>query len=206
MEKNTKDRRINKFNSFKMFIRLFVAIAFFINCAFVNVAFMKENKYDSTFETLSTVKKNNSNVQPGRLNISLLYGDEKVQSEYPDGVYYYTHSTMSGFIRLEPSDLDYDLTDITVTLSMPKQYVEKDSISIPKFFTDSSDTKYEILPVEEDENNYSISIHFDVYDKTQTLVLPFMLSFLDDVVPDNYRLPVTAAVSCSAEPTAPQYL
>ena len=31
--------------------------------------------------------------------------------------------------------------------------------------------------------------------RTQTLVLPFVLSFLDDVVPDNYRLPVTASVS-----------
>ena len=26
-------------------------------------------------------------------------------------------------------------------------------------------------------------------------MLPFTLSFLDDVVPDNYRLPVTASVS-----------
>ncbi|MDO4377906.1 MAG: prealbumin-like fold domain-containing protein [Erysipelotrichia bacterium] len=203
MEKNKKDRKVNEFNPFKMFVCLFVAIAFFMNCAFANVAFMKENKYDSSFEASSTVKKNNSDVQPGILNISLLYGDEKNQSEYPNGVHYYTHSTMSGYIRLEPSDLDHDLTDITVTLSMPKQYVEKDSVSIPKFNIDSSNTKYEILPVTEDENNYSISIHFDVYDKTQTLVLPFMLSFSDDVVPDNYQLPVTASTSCSTESTTP---
>ncbi|MFR5761832.1 MAG: hypothetical protein ACLUFI_09715 [Oscillospiraceae bacterium] len=31
--------------------------------------------------------------------------------------------------------------------------------------------------------------------QTATLMLPFTLSFLDDVVPDNYRLPVTASVS-----------
>lgn len=41
------------------------------------------------------------------------------------------------------------------------------------------------------------------YDKTQTLVLPFLLSFLDDVVPDNYELPVTASVSCSNAETEP---
>ena len=49
------------------------------------------------------------------------------------GVGYYTHSTMAGFIRLEPKDLDADPTGLTVTLSMPKQYVEKNSIRIPPF-------------------------------------------------------------------------
>lgn len=111
------------------------------------------------------------------------------------GVGYYTHSTMAGFIRLEPKDLDEDPTNLTVTLSMPKQYVEKDSIRIPPFSTNSTVTQYEIGSVEENGENYSISIYFTVYDRTQTLMLPFTLSFLDDVVPDNYRLPVTASVS-----------
>ena len=110
------------------------------------------------------------------------------------GVGYYTHSTMAGFIRLEPRDLDEDPTNLTVTLSMPKQYVEKDSIRIPPFSTNSTVTQYEIGSVEENGENYTISIYFTVYDRTQTLMLPFTLSFLDDVVPDNYRLPVTASV------------
>ena len=131
----------------------------------------------------------------GMLNVSLLYGDQKPQSDYPDGVSYYTHTNMSGYLRLEPSGLETDLTDVTVTLSIPKQYVEKDSVSIPRFNTNSSATEYEILPVEEDGENYYARIHFTTYDKTQTLVLPFVLSFLDDVVPDNYELPVTAFVS-----------
>ena len=111
------------------------------------------------------------------------------------GVGYYTHSTMAGFIRLEPRDLDADPTGLTVTLSMPKQYVEKDSIRIPPFSTNSTVTEYTIGSVEENGENYTISIYFTVYDRTQTLMLPFTLSFLDDVVPDNYRLPVTASVS-----------
>ena len=111
------------------------------------------------------------------------------------GVGYYTHSTMAGFIRLEPRDLDEDPTNLTVTLSMPKQYVEKDSIRIPPFSTNSTITEYTIGSVEGDGENYTISIYFTVYDRTQTLMLPFTLSFLDDVVPDNYRLPVTASVS-----------
>ena len=111
------------------------------------------------------------------------------------GVGYYTHSTMAGFIRLEPKDLDEDPTNLTVTLSMPKQYVEKDSIRIPPFSTNSTITEYTIGSVEENGENYTISIYFTVYDRTQTLMLPFTLSFLDDVVPDNYRLPVTASVS-----------
>lgn len=107
----------------------------------------------------------------------------------------HTHTNMSGYLKLEPSGLENDLTDVTVTLTIPKQYVEKDSVRIPEFNTNSSSTVYEILPVEEDETNYYARIHFTTYDKTQTLVLPFVLSFLDDVVPDNYRLPVTASVS-----------
>ena len=102
---------------------------------------------------------------------------------------------MAGFIRLEPRDLDEDPTNLTVTLSMPKQYVEKDSIRIPPFSTNSTITEYTIGSVEENGGNYTISIYFTVYDRTQTLMLPFTLSFLDDVVPDNYRLPVTASVS-----------
>ena len=78
---------------------------------------------------------------------------------------------------------------------MPKQYVEKDSIRIPPFSTNSTVTEYTIGSVEENGENYTISIYFTVYDRTQTLMLPFTLSFLDDVVPDNYRLPVTASVS-----------
>ena len=101
---------------------------------------------------------------------------------------------MAGFIRLEPKDLDEDPTNLTVTLSMPKQYVEKDSIRIPPFSTNSTITEYTIGSVEENGENYTISIYFTVYDRTQTLMLPFTLSFLDDVVPDNYRLPVTASV------------
>ena len=102
---------------------------------------------------------------------------------------------MAGFIRLEPKDLDADPTGLTVTLSMPKQYVEKDSIRIPPFSTNSTVTEYTIGSVEGNGANYTISIYFTVYDRTQTLMLPFTLSFLDDVVPDNYRLPVTASVS-----------
>ena len=131
----------------------------------------------------------------GTLNVSLLYGDQQPQSQHPDGVFYYTHTNMSGYLKLEPSGLENDLTDVTVTLTIPKQYVEKDSVNIPDFNTNSSSTQYEILPVEEDDENYYARIHFTTYDKTQTLVLPFVLSFLDDVVPDNYRLPVTASVS-----------
>ncbi len=131
----------------------------------------------------------------GTLEVSLLYEDERSQAEHPDGVSYYTHSTMAGYIRLEPKNLDENPTNLTVTLSMPKQYVEKDSIRIPPFSTNSTITEYTIGEVQEDGESYTISIYFTVYDRTQTLMLPFTLSFLDDVVPDNYRLPVTASVS-----------
>ncbi len=140
----------------------------------------------------------------GTLNVTLLYGDEQPQSAHPDGVYYYTHTTMSGYLKLEPSGLETDLADVTVTLSIPKQYVEKDSVKIPEFNTNSSATEYEILPVEEDDGYYYARIHFTTYDKTQTLELPFLLSFMGDVVPDNYVLPITVSVS-AGNTTEPSY-
>lgn len=138
----------------------------------------------------------------GKLNVSLLYDKQEPQSSHPDGVSYYTHTNMPGYLKLEPSGVETDLTDVTVTLTIPKKYVEKDSVSIPQFNTNSSSTEYEILPVTEDNDNYYARIHFTTYDKTQTLVLPFVLSFLDDVVPDNYKLPVTAS-SSAGNTTAP---
>ena len=137
-------------------------------------------------------------VSEGKLNISLLYGDKE---EHSDGAEYYTHAAMSGFIKLEPSDLTEDLENVVVTLTIPKKYVEKDSVSIPKFSTNSGVTKYEITSVTEEGENYCISIDFSAYDKTQTMELPFTLSFLDDVVPDNYELPVTATVMNKADGT-----
>lgn len=134
-------------------------------------------------------------MNAGTLKVSLLYGDQEEQNAHPDGVFYYTHTNMSGYLKLEPSKLENDLTDVTVTLTIPKQYVEKDSVKIPEFNTNSSSTEYKIMPVAEDDGNYYASIHFTTYDKTQTLVLPFVLSFLDDKVPDNYQLNVTASVS-----------
>lgn len=148
----------------------------------------------------SVLKNGNSNsddtrAQKGKLSISLLYENGKTQQELPDGVSSLTSKLMSGYIRLEPIGLESDPTDVTVTLTVPKKYVTENSVSIPKFSTNSSLTQYEILPTEEDESNYIAKILFKVYDKTQTLVLPFTLRFLSDRVPDNYILPVTASVS-----------
>lgn len=146
----------------------------------------------SQYEWLETATLEEEPVSESKLKVSLLYGDEKDQSVYPDGYGYYTHATISGFIKLEPKDINKDLENVIVTLTIPKQYVERDTINIPKFTTGSSVTKGEIIPVWEDEGNYYIGINFSAYDKTQTLELPFTLSFLDDVVPDNYELFVTA--------------
>lgn len=148
---------------------------------------------------ISAVTETDADKATGTLNVSLLYENQTSPEGHPEGWAYYTRATMSGYLKLEPNNLDADLANVTVTLSIPKQYVEKDSIKIPNFSTNSSNTEYEILPVTEDETDYKISILFTAYDKTQTLVLPFTLSFLDNVVPDNYQLPVSAAVSRGEE-------
>lgn len=146
---------------------------------------------EGIFRIVLRSSRREEEASTGKLGISLLYGD---QEDHPDGMGFYTHSTMSGFIKLEPSNLTQDLENIKVRLTVPKEYVEAGSINIPAFTTNSSVTKYTIPPVIEDEDNYYADIDFEAYDKTQTLLLPFALSFKDDVVPENYELPVTAGV------------
>lgn len=147
------------------------------------------------YEWLETATLEEGPVSESKLKVSLLYGDEKDQSVYPDGYSYSTHADMSGFIKLEPKNAEKNLENVIVTLTIPKQYVEKDSVKIREFTTDSPVTKWTIFPVTEDEDNYYVGIEFSAYDKTQTLELPFTLSFLDDVVPDNYQLLVEASVA-----------
>ena len=130
----------------------------------------------------------------GFLDIKLLYGDEKPQSEHPDGVFEYTHSSMSGYISVEPRSLTEDLTDVTLTLTVPKQYVERSTLTLPDFQTTSASV-HQLMALKEEGDNYVIGVYFKLYDKTETLKLPFALSFLDDKTPENYRLPVTATVS-----------
>ena len=133
-------------------------------------------------------------IMSGRLNLSLKYGDSKAQSEHPDGVSYSVTTPLTSFLCIEPQELTDDLTDVTVTLSVPKQYVRPNSLTIPDFTT-SSASAYEMIPLHEDGDSYVVGIHFSVYDKTQALTLPFLLNFLDNTVPDNYVLPVTGSIA-----------
>lgn len=155
-------------------------------------AFLQKQLLTASGAPFALVREGAPEPVEGTLTVTLQYGD---QENHPDGASYYTHSTMSGFIKLEPCGVTEDLKNVTVTLTIPKKYVEKDTVKIPQFDTNSSATKYEILPVGEDEENYYAKINFSTYDKTQTLNLPFALSFKDDIVPDNYELPVKADVT-----------
>ena len=132
-------------------------------------------------------------IAGGKLNLTLKYGDSKPQSEHPEGVFSSVATALTGFICIEPQDLTEDLTDVTVTLTVPKQYVLPNSLNIPEFTT-SSASKYEMLPLREEGENYVIGIRFSVYDKTQVLSLPFLLNFVGNTVPENYVLPVTGTI------------
>lgn len=133
-------------------------------------------------------------IASGNLCLTLKYGDSKPQSEPPEGVSSAVTTALTGFICIEPQDLTEDLTDVTVTLTVPKQYVLPNSLNIPEFTT-SSTSKYEMLPLREEGENYVIGIHFSAYDKTQALSLPFLLNFVGNTVPENYVLPVTGTIA-----------
>ena len=113
---------------------------------------------EGIFRIVLRSSRREEEASTGKLGISLLYGDRE---DHPDGMGFYTHSTMSGFIKLEPSNLTQDLENIKVRLTVPKEYIEAGSINIPAFTTNSSVTKYTIPPVIEDEDNYYADIDFE---------------------------------------------
>lgn len=136
----------------------------------------------------------NENNSGGELKLKLFYdGADEDNLNNPEGIAYYTEDTMTGYLKIYPVNLPEGETsqNVTVTLRIPRAYVEKDSVEIPEF---SSQSAHIIDAVTEDGEYYLISVHFDEYAQTETVTFPFALSFVDGKTPDNYQLPVCATV------------
>lgn len=142
----------------------------------------------------------------GTVDIKLLYPDKKPHEAYGEEGFdkIYTRSTMTAYVKLDPHDLQEDLTNMQVVLRMPKEFVDR--YDVTKFSVPGEET-HEIRKSEDDEN-YILTIDFSFYRKTLSIQIEFVLSFLDERTPADYKLPVTAEViinGASAQTTPPNY-
>lgn len=131
----------------------------------------------------------------GELKIKLFYDSaDEENTNYPDGVSFYTESNMAGYLKIYPENMTESEMpqNVTVTLKLPKIYLEKNSVKIPEFISQSPHT---ISEVAEEGEYYVVSVHFDSYLQMEVVTLPFTMSFLDRETPDNYKLPVHATIT-----------
>lgn len=161
---------------------------------------------DSENNAIQPVAEGDEAKPLGTMDIKLLYPDKKPHETYGvegfDKIY--TRSTMTAYVELDPHDLQEDLTNMQVVLRMPKEFLDRYDVTN---FAVPGEEKHEIRKSEDDEN-YILTIDFSFYRKTLSIQIEFVLSFLDERTPADYKLPVTAEViinGASAQTTPPNY-
>ena len=130
----------------------------------------------------------------GALDVTLLYGDKQ---DHPDGMSYYTGDTMSGYIQITPKNLTTDINEVTVTLKVPGKYLRE--VSIPDFNSASEHDKPTVTKVGDD---YQVTLHFNNYQKSEVLTLPFIGKFKVGYAPTNYSLDITGTLNINGQETA----
>ncbi|EKS20343.1 LPXTG-domain-containing protein [Streptococcus sp. F0442] len=130
----------------------------------------------------------------GALDVTLLYGDKQ---DHPSGMSYYTGDTMSGYIQITPKNLTTDINEVTVTLNIPGKYLRE--VSIPDFNSASEHDKPTVTKVGDD---YQVTLHFNNYQKSEVLTLPFIGKFNIGYAPTNYSLDITGTLNINGQETA----
>ncbi|WP_449159814.1 Cna B-type domain-containing protein [Streptococcus sp.] len=129
----------------------------------------------------------------GALDVTLLYGDKQ---DHSDGMSYYTGDTMSGYIQITPKNLTTDINEVTVTLNVPGKYLRE--VSIPDFNSASEHDKPTVTKVGDD---YQVTLHFNNYQKSEVLTLPFIGKFKVGYAPTNYSLDITGTLNINGQET-----
>lgn len=134
----------------------------------------------------------NSDGTIGSINLELLYGDTKDYEAHPNGTSYYTNQTMTGYVRLYANDVsgDTSLNDMSMTLYFPKEYLQKDKITVSK--VNQNLGEFTIKDVEEDGEYYKVKIDISGFSQTANLRFPFKMQFKPGEVPKNYKLKIYA--------------
>ncbi len=94
------------------------------------------------------------------------------EQDHSDGMSYYTGDTMSGYIQITPKNLTTDINEVTVTLNVLGSTYEE--VSIPDFNSASEHDKPTVTKVGDD---YQVTLHFNNYQKSEVLTLPFIGKF-----------------------------
>lgn len=129
----------------------------------------------------------------GALDVTLMYGDKQ---NHPDGMSYYTGDTMSGYIQITPKNLTTDINEVTVTLKVPGKYLRE--VSFPDFNSASEHDKPTVTKVGDD---YQVTLHFNNYQKSEVLTLPFIGKFKVGYAPTNYSLDITGTLNINGQET-----
>lgn len=127
----------------------------------------------------------------GALDVTLLYGDKQ---DHPGGMSYYTGDTMSGYIQITPKNLTTDINEVTVTLKVPGKYLRE--VSFPDFNSASEHDKPTVTKVGDD---YQVTLHFNNYQKSEVLTLPFIGKFKIGYAPTNYSLDITGTLNINGQ-------
>ncbi len=132
----------------------------------------------------------------GKMVLELRYGQDKKHHDELDAQVQSPHYEMVGYFDLYSKDIEGDLklSELTVTIHIPKEYIDKDGIKFEKL---PSTIEHEISEVKENGDYYDISIVFPEYQQTGQMQYQFSMRYLGGIVPEDYELKVYATISCN---------
>lgn len=148
---------------------------------------------------IASIPVTDSDGTTGSINLELLYGDTKEYEAHPNGTSYYTNQTMTGYVRLYARDVagDISLKDMDITLYFPKEYLQKDKITVSK--VNQNLGEFTINDVEEIDGYYKVKINVSNFSQTANMKFPFKMQFKTGEVPKNYELKIYAEIESGNE-------
>lgn len=134
----------------------------------------------------------------GKMVLELRYGQDKSRHDELDAQVQSPHYAMVGYFDLYADSIEGDLymEDLTITLHIPRKYIDKNSI---KFLQMPENINARISEVTEEEEYYNISVIFPEYMQTGQMQYQFQMNFLGGAVPVDYDLKIKATISCNGE-------
>ncbi len=135
----------------------------------------------------------------GKLMLELRYGDKKAHNEKPEGSADRAHLQMIGYFDLFTKDIEgnLELGDVTLTIHLPKKYIDKNSIGFMPIPQDQ--IPHEMLGVTEEGDYYNLSVKFLDYEQTGQMQYEFHMNFIGGIVPEDYQLKVFATIEAGGK-------
>ena len=136
-------------------------------------------------------------VGGGSLTLELRYGDKARHDEKPDGSADRAHHKMVGYYEIGSKDIANGVGDMTVTIHIPKEYIDKNSIGFDPIPQDQF--PHEVLGVVENGDYYDLGIKFLDYKQTGQIQYEFHMNFIGGIVPEDYELKIYATIEAGEQ-------